>query len=360
MALRAVAEVNLAAIERNAELLRGPARRTHSCARWSRQTATDTARCRSPARRCAAARPSLAVATAGEAGELRRAGLDAPILVLGAISDEELPDGGRRRTPSSTAWDQRFVGTACGCRRAVRAPDRRARQARYRPGAARHARPASRRLPSCTRCVAAAPALRAGRRDDALRHRRRRPGVRRPAAEAFGPFVGARRARSATERLVVHAANSAAILRVPASALRHGARRDRALRRRPDEQRSRRPRARAGARAAHVRRGGQADRRRGRAPATGGTSSPSDDSHIATLPIGYGDGVARALANNCDVLIGGRRYPLRGMVSMDNITVDVGSEPGVAVGDRATLIGVDGDERQTAEDLARPDRDDQL
>ena len=61
----------------------------------------------------------------------------------------------------------------------------------------------------------------------------------------------------------------------------------------------------------------------------------------------------RALANNCDVLIGGRRYPLRGMVSMDNITVDVGSEPAVSVGDRATLIGVDGAERQTAEELAR-------
>ena len=61
----------------------------------------------------------------------------------------------------------------------------------------------------------------------------------------------------------------------------------------------------------------------------------------------------RALANNCDVLIGGRRYPLRGMVSMDNITVDVGPEPVVGLGDRATLIGVDGAERQTAEDLAR-------
>ena len=45
------------------------------------------------------------------------------------------------------------------------------------------------------------------------------------------------------------------------------------------------------------------------------------DGHIATLPIGYGDGLVRALANNCDVLIGGRRYPVCGMVSMDNITV---------------------------------------
>ena len=81
---------------------------------------------------------------------------------------------------------------------------------------------------------------------------------------------------------------------------------------------------------------------------------------IATLPIGYGDGVRRALTNNCDVLIGGRRHPLVGTVSMDNITVDVGPETGVTVGDAATLIGRDGAERQTAEDLARADRDDQL
>jgi alanine racemase len=73
---------------------------------------------------------------------------------------------------------------------------------------------------------------------------------------------------------------------------------------------------------------------------------------IATLPIGYGDGVRRALTNNCDVLIGGRRRPLVGTVSMDNITIDVGREPGVRVGDSAVIIGACGAERQTAEDLA--------
>jgi alanine racemase len=75
---------------------------------------------------------------------------------------------------------------------------------------------------------------------------------------------------------------------------------------------------------------------------------------IATVPIGYADGIRRALTNNCDVLVGGRRYPLVGSVSMDNVTVDLGPEPPtVRVGDRATIIGADGDERQTAEDLAR-------
>jgi alanine racemase len=77
------------------------------------------------------------------------------------------------------------------------------------------------------------------------------------------------------------------------------------------------------------------------------------DTWIATAPIGYADGVRRALTNNCDVLIGGRRYPLAGTVSMDNITVALGPQPSVNVAERVILIGRDGHERQTAEDLAR-------
>ena len=78
-----------------------------------------------------------------------------------------------------------------------------------------------------------------------------------------------------------------------------------------------------------------------------------EETWIATLPIGYGDGIRRALTNNCDVLIGGRRYPLVGTVSMDNITVDLGPEPIVRGGEPATIIGRDGAQRQTAEELAR-------
>jgi alanine racemase len=64
------------------------------------------------------------------------------------------------------------------------------------------------------------------------------------------------------------------------------------------------------------------------------------DTVLATLPIGYGDGVRRALTNNADVLIGGRRFPLAGAVSMDNITVDVGADGGgVGRGDEALLVG---------------------
>jgi alanine racemase len=79
----------------------------------------------------------------------------------------------------------------------------------------------------------------------------------------------------------------------------------------------------------------------------------SGETWLATVPIGYADGVRRALTNNCDVLIGGRRYPLVGTVSMDNITVEVRSPDAVACGDRVTIIGVDGSERITAEEIAR-------
>lgn len=73
---------------------------------------------------------------------------------------------------------------------------------------------------------------------------------------------------------------------------------------------------------------------------------------VATLPIGYGDGWRRALTNNCDVLIGGVRRPLVGTVSMDNVTVDLGPETEVAVGDEAVLIGRQGSERILCEEVA--------
>ena len=81
---------------------------------------------------------------------------------------------------------------------------------------------------------------------------------------------------------------------------------------------------------------------------------------VATLPIGYGDGWRRALTNNADVLIGGRRHPLVGTVSMDNITVELGPDTDVAVGDEVVLIGAQGGERILAEEVARPARHDQL
>src|SRR4029077_7644041 len=71
---------------------------------------------------------------------------------------------------------------------------------------------------------------------------------------------------------------------------------------------------------------------------------------VATVAIGYADGVHRPRANRGFVLVRGRRAPLIGMVSMDAITLDVTDVPGVSVGDMATLIGRDGEQVITAEE----------
>jgi alanine racemase len=73
----------------------------------------------------------------------------------------------------------------------------------------------------------------------------------------------------------------------------------------------------------------------------------------AVLPVGYRDGYQRRLSNRADVLIRGQRCPVRGRVSMDQIVVDVTNIPGVAVGDTAVLIGNDGGETITVEELAQ-------
>ena len=76
------------------------------------------------------------------------------------------------------------------------------------------------------------------------------------------------------------------------------------------------------------------------------------DTWVGVLPIGYGDGWRRGLTNDADVLIHGRRYPLVGTVSMDNVAVDLGSGGEVEPGAEAVLIGARGGERILAEDLA--------
>jgi alanine racemase len=77
------------------------------------------------------------------------------------------------------------------------------------------------------------------------------------------------------------------------------------------------------------------------------------DTWVGVIPIGYGDGVRRALSNNAEVLVGGRRHPLVGTVSMDNITIDLGPETEVQSGDEAVLIGRQGEEEILAEEVAR-------
>ncbi|HEV7845229.1 MAG TPA: alanine racemase [Thermoleophilaceae bacterium] len=74
---------------------------------------------------------------------------------------------------------------------------------------------------------------------------------------------------------------------------------------------------------------------------------------IGTVPIGYGDGWRRGLTNNADVLIRGRRQAVVGAVSMDNVTVALGRDTDVEVGDEVVLVGRQGGERILAEEIAR-------
>lgn len=77
------------------------------------------------------------------------------------------------------------------------------------------------------------------------------------------------------------------------------------------------------------------------------------ESVVATVPIGYADGVFRALPlAGQEVLIGGRRCPMVGVVTMDQLMVDCGPDATVAVGDPVVLLGAQGDERITPDEWA--------
>jgi alanine racemase len=73
---------------------------------------------------------------------------------------------------------------------------------------------------------------------------------------------------------------------------------------------------------------------------------------MAVLGVGYGDGYRRALSNKADVLLHGKRCPVIGSISMDLTAVDVSRIPFVSVSDRATLLGRDGRQEITADELA--------
>jgi alanine racemase len=84
----------------------------------------------------------------------------------------------------------------------------------------------------------------------------------------------------------------------------------------------------------------------------GRTWKADHDTLVGVIPIGYGDGYRRGLSSLAEVLVGGNRYPLAGTISMDNSTIDLGPGAAVEPGEEAVLIGVRGDERIRAEDLA--------
>jgi len=84
----------------------------------------------------------------------------------------------------------------------------------------------------------------------------------------------------------------------------------------------------------------------------GATYTATGPERWATLSIGYGDGLPRALGNCGSALLGGVRTPIVGRISMDLTVVDITHVLGVGVGDVATLLGADGQEVITVDDVA--------
>ncbi len=346
MPARASARVNLAAIERNAQRLRGAL--TGGARLGVVVKADGYGHGAGPVAQAAldAGAQWLAVATAGEAAELRAAGIGGPLLVMGALSGRELALAVEAGA-DVVAWTEEFVEEV----RRVPTEDPVGVHIKLDTGMGR--------LGTRDLRAALAVAQRAGepgrtsRLRGAMTHFATAdddPEFLATQLDCFAPFVEAIRAK--VPEVLVHAANSAATLNAPESHF---------------------DLVRCGVALYGCDPMGVDPRAHGLEPALELTSyvaavkaaEPGDtlgygrrytverQTWIATVPIGYGDGLSRALSNNCEVLIGGRRYPVAGTVSMDNVTVDLGTGSEVAVGDRVTIIGTDGSERQTAEDLAR-------
>ena len=91
----------------------------------------------------------------------------------------------------------------------------------------------------------------------------------------------------------------------------------------------------------------------GRSISYGRTHTTSKDTIIATLPIGYADGLNRHLSNRGEAIVRGKRVPIVGRICMDHTMIDVGHVKGVKAGDEVVIIGSQGKETITVEDIAR-------
>ena len=345
MPLRATASVNLAAIESNVlrlgSMLTGGAR---LCA-VVKADGYGHGAVRSSDAALAGGATSLAVATAAEAVELRAAGISAPVMIMGAVSLDELVDA-LAADAEVVAWTTEFVAQVSAAARAEVRMHVKLDTGMGRLGT----RALDEAVAVAERVLAGAPQLRlvgamthfATADDDAE--------FLHAQLQRFEPFVATLRRR--VPGLVAHAANSAALMSEPASHLdlvRPGV----AIYGGDPINEDPFRRGLEPALSLHSYVAALKLARPGESAGYGRRFVADRDTWIATLPIGYADGIRRALSNNCDVLIGGRRYPLVGTVSMDNITVALGETPAVEVGAPATILGSDGPERQTAEELAR-------
>jgi alanine racemase len=341
--VRAVARINVAAIERNVRRLRRDL--TPGAALCAVVKADGYGHGAVPAARAALAGGAarIAVVAATEAATLRDAGIDVPILVMGALSPAEL-DVALGARADVVAWSEDFVAAVAA-----------------RGGGAVHVkldtgmgRLGTRDAEAATRTAEAAAATDGVDLAGAMTHFAtaddRSDDFMAQQLERFTAW--ATPLREAHPGILLHAANSAATLRDPAThfdLVRTGVaiygldpfgEDPAAVELEPAlELRS------------YV--GAVKSMQPGDSAGYGRRFIATTPTHVATLPIGYGDGVRRGLTNNAEVLLGGVRRPLVGTVSMDNITIDVGAPAAAAVGDEAVLVGVQGDERITAEEVAR-------
>jgi alanine racemase len=344
---RAVARVNLAAVERNCERLRSELRDGAALCAVVKANGYGHGAVECAGAALAGGATMLAVAAAEEAHGLRASFADAPIFVMGALSDEEI-EVALRAGAEVTAWRSWHLdviaerGAAIGIRPRV--------HVKHDSGMGR----LGERDPSAVEALAGACA------ED---ERVELAGLWTHFATADEPgsdYLEEQLARfnAVVERLrgefpslIVHAANSAATLRAPEThfdMVRCGIaiygldpfHRD------PAEH-GLQPALELASYVADVKRF-----ERGASAGYGRAWRAPTDRRVGVLPIGYGDGVRRDLTNNADVLIGGRRHSLVGTVSMDNVTIDLGPETDVDPGDPAILIGAQGSERILCEEVA--------
>jgi alanine racemase len=347
---RAEARVDLGAIERNVGRLAAVAAPAALCAVVK---ADGYGHGMVPAARAALAGGAtwLAVATAEEARGLREAGIEGPVLVMGALSPEEL-DVALAAHADVVAWREGFVARLGPAREAVTRPPAEAVRVHVKldTGMGRLGTRDPEEATRVAEAVAARPDLRlvgamthfATADDD--------PAFVAEQLALFTPWAEA--VKAAHPDVLVHAANSAATLREPAARFDlvrcgiavygmdpfhedpavHGLEPALSLISYVAEAKLAAP---------------------GQSAGYGRRFVAAAPTWVGTLPIGYGDGVRRGLTNNADVLVGGRRVPLIGTVSMDNVTVDLGGAGRDAVREEAVLIGRQGDEQILAEEVAR-------
>jgi len=272
----------------------------------------------------------LAIATAEEAAELRTAGVGAPLLVMGALTRDELRTA-VEADADVVAWTEEVAGAA--------------------PRVHVKLDTGMGRLGTKDRELALRLAARAnavGLMTHFATADERGDEHFRAQLAAFREFAG----ELGRDDLLVHAANSAAALRDPEShfgMVRCGV----AVYGLDPFQEDPGAHGLEPALSLHS---WVASLRRlepGESAGYGRRWRAEEPTWLATVPIGYGDGWRRALTNNADVLIRGRRHPLVGAVSMDNVTVALGRDTDVRLGDEVVLIGCQGGECILAEELAR-------